>query len=73
MMLVLLFLYLFAGSKAPAVPVDELHLITTNEACMECHAPAQKAPLKKKHPGKPLCFDCHKVKKIKSPTPADHV
>lgn len=73
MMLFLLFLYFFTGNHAPAIPAGDLHAITTNIACMECHAPAKQTPLKDAHPHKEFCLDCHKVNKIKKASSADHV
>ena len=73
MILFILFLYFFTGGKAPVVPSDTLHIITTNVACMECHAPGKQTPLKAAHTPKDQCLDCHKVKKITPPVSANHI
>ena len=62
--LLLLLFVLSQGKKAPFIPADDLHkIITTNEACAECHAPGKRAPLKQTHPPKEQCLICHKARK----------
>lgn len=60
---ILLFLfYLSTGKKVPLIPGDDLHrAVTTNEACVECHAPGKRSPLKATHPPKEQCIICHKA------------
>lgn len=62
--ILLLLFVLSQGKKAPLIPVDDFHkVITTNEACAECHGPGKRAPLKESHPPKEQCLICHKVKR----------
>jgi len=63
---VLLFLvYLSAtGKKPPVIPLDRLHGdLKTNEACLPCHAPGKRSPLKDTHPPKEQCVVCHRIAK----------
>ena len=61
---IILFLVLISGKRAVYVPADAQHAgLTTNAACIECHAPGKEAPLKKDHPPKDECLTCHKYKK----------
>ena len=63
-LLVIGFLSLFSGARAPRIPEDSLHrTITDNAACMECHGTGRQAALKEKHPPKTECLICHKVKR----------
>ncbi len=58
--------FLSSGKKAPFIPADEMHkVITTDAACLECHAPGKQAPLKPSHPPKEQCLICHKVKQAR--------
>ncbi len=55
--------FLSSSKKAPLIPSDGLHKnVTTNAACMECHAPGKKDPLKQNHPPKEQCLTCHIMK-----------
>lgn len=59
--------YLSSGEKAPFIPADTKHqTITTEAACLECHAPGKQAPLKPSHPPKEQCLVCHKTKNASS-------
>jgi len=60
--IILLLLFLStSGKKPPLIPLDRLHAeLKTNEACLPCHAPGMRAPLKDTHPPKEQCFICHK-------------
>jgi hypothetical protein len=59
----LVLFFLSSRNKAPFIPADEIHrIVTTNEACQECHAPGRRAPLKVSHPPKEQCLICHKAK-----------
>ncbi len=62
---VLLFLFFLSSrNKVPFLPADDLHkIVTTNEACEDCHAPGKRAPLKEGHPPKEQCLVCHKAQK----------
>lgn len=71
-MILLLLILFFTGKHTPIVPSDTLHIVTTNVACMECHAPGKQTPLKAAHTPKDQCLDCHKVKKITPPASANH-
>lgn len=56
--------FLSSGKKPPLIPSDARHnSITTDAACLECHAPGKQSPLKPSHPPKEQCLTCHKVKK----------
>ncbi len=60
---VLLFLFLLSesGKKPPLIPADSLHArALTDGACLMCHAPGMRAPLKETHPPKEQCLVCHK-------------
>lgn len=62
--ILLLLLVLSRGKKAPSIPADDSHrVVTTNEACAECHAPGKRAPLKETHPPKEQCLICHKARR----------
>lgn len=62
--LVFLFFLSTGGKKPPLIPADTKHQsITTDAACIECHAPGKMSPLKPSHPPKEQCLVCHKVKK----------
>ena len=51
------------GRKAPDIPPDVKHAsLTTNQECLDCHAPGRESPLKEKHPPKEQCLECHKLK-----------
>lgn len=51
-----------SGNKPPLVPADAQHAgLSTNEACVPCHAPGKASPLKEKHPPKEQCIICHKT------------
>lgn len=64
MLLVIGFLTLFSGTRAPRIPEDSRHgVITDNAACAECHAPGKEAALKASHPPKTECLLCHKAKR----------
>ena len=57
-----LFFISSGGKKVPAIPGDADHrVITTQEACLTCHAPGKKAPLRENHPPKEQCLICHKA------------
>ena len=59
----LILFFLSSSKKAPFIPADDPHkVITTNAACLNCHAPGKQAPLKSTHPPKDQCMICHKVK-----------
>jgi hypothetical protein len=61
---VILLLILISGKRAVYVPADAQHAgLTSNAACLECHAPGKPAPLRKDHPPKEECLTCHKYKK----------
>ncbi|MBI5408177.1 MAG: hypothetical protein HZA14_02285, partial [Nitrospirae bacterium] len=54
---------LYMGSRKEFVPIpaDKKHInITDKKICLDCHAPDKEAPLKKEHPPKDQCFECHK-------------
>jgi hypothetical protein len=55
--------FLSSRKQAPLIPTDVSHQhIVNNEACIECHGPGKKAPLKSSHPPKEQCLICHKYK-----------
>jgi hypothetical protein len=52
------------GKKPPAIPPDTAHVAAvTVDDCKGCHAEGKASPLKKEHPPKDQCFECHKMKK----------
>jgi hypothetical protein len=62
--LIVLFFASTAGKKPPAIPHDRFHAdLTTNDACLSCHAPGKQAPMKDTHPPKEQCTVCHKPAK----------
>ncbi len=63
--IVILLVFLSASAKKPPfIPSDSMHSgSTTAEACVACHAPGRRAPLRANHPPKEQCFICHKIKK----------
>lgn len=59
----LLYVLSISGKKAPAIPPDAVHVAaTTKEDCQGCHGEGKSSPLKKDHPPKDQCFECHKMK-----------
>jgi hypothetical protein len=59
--LILLIFLSSTGKKPPMIPLDARHAaLTTNEACLSCHALGRSSPLKDTHPPKEQCLVCHK-------------
>ncbi len=57
-------LYTLSRKEFSPIPADEQHVrINVKEKCLECHAQDRIAPLKKEHPPKDQCFECHKMAK----------
>ena len=51
------------GKKPPAIPPDPQHVeAKTVDDCKGCHAEGKVMPLKKEHPPKDQCFECHRIK-----------
>ncbi|MGH7254338.1 MAG: hypothetical protein ACREI3_01045 [Nitrospirales bacterium] len=45
----------------PPVPDTPRHRAATSEqACLQCHAPRTRAPLPPRHPKRQDCFRCHR-------------
>ncbi len=60
----LILFFISSGEKIPPVPDDDLHRnIGNNGACLECHGPGRRSPLKAAHPPMEQCLICHKQKK----------
>jgi hypothetical protein len=58
---VIALLYMLSRKEFAQIPADEKHInITEKMKCLECHAPGGEIPLKKEHPPKDQCFECHK-------------
>lgn len=58
---VLFLFFLSSRKKVPAIPDDAVHRsATTNGACLACHSPGNRSPLKENHPPKEQCLTCHK-------------
>jgi hypothetical protein len=58
---VITLLYMLSRKEFARIPADEAHFnITEKTKCLECHAPGLESPLKKEHPPKDQCFECHK-------------
>ncbi len=56
-------LYMLSRGEFARIPADQAHInITETAKCLECHAPDRESPLKKEHPPKDQCFECHKKK-----------
>ncbi|MBI5056170.1 MAG: hypothetical protein HZB61_06110 [Nitrospirae bacterium] len=54
-------LYMLSRKEFAPIPADERHVsVTAKERCLDCHAKDKEAPLKKEHPPKDQCFECHK-------------
>jgi hypothetical protein len=59
-------LYLLSRKEFVRIPADEQHIgVNLKEGCLECHGPGKISPLKKEHPPKDQCFECHKRAKKK--------
>jgi hypothetical protein len=59
-------LYLVSRKQFVPIPADEQHIgVTVKEECLKCHGPGKISPLKKDHPPKDQCFECHKRAKKK--------
>jgi hypothetical protein len=57
-------LYMFSRKEFPPIPSDSRHMnITDKILCLDCHGPDKAFPLKKSHPPKDQCFECHKMAK----------
>jgi hypothetical protein len=57
-------LYTLSRKEFLPIPADEQHIrINVKEKCLECHDRDRIAPLKKEHPPKDQCFECHKLAK----------
>ena len=51
------------GAKPPAMPPDTPHASAkTTDECKTCHSEGGLSPLKKEHPPKDQCFECHRLK-----------
>ena len=62
-LVLILYILSSTGKKAPHIPSDTIHrILTTQEACVECHASGKPAQLNADHPLKEQCLLCHKVK-----------
>lgn len=62
---VLALLSMISGKRVPPplIPQDSQHIVFNDPAvCLECHGLDKVAPLKKAHPPKRECLECHKVK-----------
>lgn len=60
-LLVVILLYMLSSEEFVQIPADEKHInVTEKIKCLECHAPERESPLKKEHPPKDQCFECHK-------------
>ncbi len=58
---VLGFFFAITGKKAAYIPGDDSHRgLKVVAACLECHGPGREFALKKEHPPKEQCFECHK-------------
>jgi hypothetical protein len=58
-----LYVLSISGKKPPAIPPDTVHVAAaTKEDCLGCHAEGKSSPLRKEHPPKDQCFECHKMK-----------
>ncbi|MGA2192470.1 MAG: hypothetical protein ABSG42_03725 [Nitrospirota bacterium] len=58
---IILYALSLTGTKAPKIPPDMTHAsITIAADCQGCHSPGKSSPLKKAHPPKDQCFECHK-------------
>ena len=54
-------LYMLSRKEFVLIPADERHIgINLKEECFGCHGPDKISPLKKEHPPKDQCFECHK-------------
>ncbi|MBI4848154.1 MAG: hypothetical protein HY808_06185 [Nitrospirae bacterium] len=54
-------LYMLSRKEFSPIPADEKHVnVTVKERCLDCHAKDKESPLKKEHPPKDQCFECHK-------------
>jgi hypothetical protein len=66
-------LYIFSMEEIVPIPSDKDHAnITEEKTCLEYHAEGTENPLKKGHPPKYRCFQCHTLqqkedRKIKFP------
>ncbi len=61
--LAVLYVLSLSGRKPPAIPPDLVHVSAkTKEDCQTCHGEGKASPLKKEHPPKDQCFECHKFK-----------
>ena len=59
----LLYFLSLTGKKPPAIPPDPQHMAaTTNQDCQGCHGEGKSNPLRKGHPPKEQCLECHKMK-----------
>ena len=57
-------LYMLSRKEFAQIPFDSKHMnITDKKLCLDCHAPDKAFPLKKSHPPKDQCFECHKMAK----------
>jgi hypothetical protein len=59
-LLVVTLLYVFSTEEIAPVPFDEEHLNKAEDSCQECHGEGEEHQLKKEHPPKYQCLQCHK-------------
>lgn len=61
-LLVPVLLYILSLETVIPIPLDENHQGITEEIqCLDCHGKGEDYPLKKEHPPKDQCFQCHKT------------
>ena len=63
LVLALLYLLSVTGRKPPDLPPDRAHVSArTVDECKACHDAGKQSPLRKEHPPKDQCLECHRFK-----------
>ncbi len=60
-LLIVAVLYIVSTEEIVPVPLDREHQNKAETTCLECHGENREHQLKKEHPPKYQCLQCHKL------------